>query len=261
MKVLILVKEVTELADDFEVSGMTISDQYKEKALNEWDEYAIETAVQISEDRESDVETVSVTIGPEASEETIRLALAKDVDRAIRIWDDQFTQDHVDAHIRARVLEAIVDREDPDLVLTGVQSEDDGFGVTGVLLAERIGYHWAAVVNHLELEENRAHVRRELEGGIEEMATLPLPAVLTIQTGINEPRYASLRGIRQAKQKQIEELSLADLEIDLADYSTQLERHSLSKPKSESDMFRLKGDSDQTASELAELLQDKGVDA
>ncbi|WP_049972601.1 electron transfer flavoprotein subunit beta/FixA family protein [Haladaptatus cibarius] len=261
MKVLVLVKEVAELAEDFEISDLVIKERYKEHVLNEWDEYAIETAVQISEERSEEVEIVSATIGPETCEETIRLALAKDVDRAIRFWDDIFSQDIVDARVRATVLEAIVDREKPDLILTGVQADDDGFGVTGVMLAERIGFHWAAVVNHLQLTEDTARVRRELEGGVEEVASVPLPAVLTIQTGINDPRYASLRGIRQAKRKEIEEIDLADLDLDSDHFTQQLERRSLVKPESESDMVRFEGEADEVASELAELLRERRVDA
>ncbi len=114
---------------------------------------------------------------------------------------------------KAALLSAVVEDEDPDLVLTGVQAGDGAFGATGVSLASTVGYEWAAVVNHLEhdLEDGVASVRRELEGGVEELTDVELPAVLTIQTGINEPRYASLRGIRQAQRKELEVLGLADL--------------------------------------------------
>lgn len=159
------------------------------------------------------------------------------------------------------MFEAIVEREKPDLILTGVQAEDDGFGVTGVMLAERIGYQWAAVVNHLDLTDDTARVRRELEGGIEEVASVTLPAVLTIQTEINNPRYASLRGIRQAKQKEIEEVDLADLDLDLERFKPRLKRRTLVKPESESDMVRFEGDTDEVVSELADLLRQKGVNA
>ena len=220
MKILVTVKEVAEVADDFEIAadGTGIDERYLEYDLNEWDEYAVEEAVRIAESREDDdVEVVSATIGPERAEETIRMALAKGVDRAIRVWNDALAEIALlDVDTKTRVLGAVAAGEEPDLVLSGVQADDDAFGATGVALAAAIGFEWDGVVNALDLdvEDGIAHVHRELEGGIEERTDVSLPAVFSIQTGINEPQYASLRGIRGAQSKELAHYGLADLGLD-----------------------------------------------
>jgi electron transfer flavoprotein beta subunit len=262
MKVLVTVKEVAEVADDFEIEGLTIPEKFLEYDLNEWDDYAVEAAVRIAEDRDEDVEVVAVTVGPERSEETIRMALAKGVDRAVRIWDDSLAEAGlVGPTATARVLAAVAEDEDPDLVLSGVQAADDGFGATGVALAEHLDYAWAAVVNALELDDGTASVRRELEGGVEELTTVPLPAVLTIQTGINDPRYASLRGIRQAQRKELDVRTLADLGLDPSVLDGDLTLAGMAKPESESDVTLFEGSAAETAADLETVLRDAGVGA
>ncbi|MFC6939962.1 electron transfer flavoprotein subunit beta/FixA family protein [Salinirubellus sp. GCM10025818] len=258
MKILVTVKEVAEVEDEFEIDGLDIDSRYLDYDLNEWDDYAVEEAVRISEESD-DVEVVTVTIGPERSEETIRMALAKGADRALRIWDDDVeAAEFLDVRTKAEILSTVVEEEDPDLVLTGVQSGDDAYGGTGVALAERVGYEWAAVVNSLDLDET-AHVHRELEGGIEELTDVELPAVLTIQTGINEPRYASLRGIRQAQRKELDVKGLSDLGFDAGVLETPVDRTSMYEPESESDATIWEGSADETANELATFLREKGV--
>ncbi len=261
MKILVTVKEVAEAADDFEIEGLDIDDRYLEYDLNEWDEYAVEEAVSISEERPEEVEVVSATIGPERSEETIRMALAKGVDRAIRVWDESLEDIDLDVAGKTRILEAVAAEEDPDLVLTGVQANDDGFGATGVSLADALGFQWAAVVNDLDLADDAstAAVHRELEGGIEELTEVDLPAVFTIQTGINEPRYASLRGIRQAQSKEITEYGLADLGLNADTVGSPMRRTDMYEPESESDATYFEGDADEQATQLIQLLSDKGV--
>ncbi|WP_411965193.1 electron transfer flavoprotein subunit beta/FixA family protein [Haloferax sp. YSMS24] len=263
MKVLVTVKEVAEVEEDFELDGLHVAEQYLEYDLNEWDEYAVEEAVQIAEEND-DVEVVSVTIGPERSEETIRMALAKGVDRAIRVWDDALEDvDLLDVGAKTRLLSAVVEEEDPDIVLTGVQANDDSFGATGVSLASAIDFEWAAVVNALDLdvEGGVANVHRELEGGVEELTEIDLPAVLSIQTGINEPRYASLRGIRQAQSKEIKPLTLSDLGLDASAVESELVLTSMYEPETESDAVYFEGEAGEQAAELAAVLRDKGVGA
>jgi electron transfer flavoprotein beta subunit len=262
MQILVTVKEVAEVADDFEIEGLEIPETYLEYDLNEWDDYAVEAAVRIAEDRDDEVEVVAVTVGPERSEETIRMALAKGVDRAVRVWDDALAEaDVIDPTTTARILAAVAEREDPDLVLSGVQAADDAFGATGVALADLLDMGWAAVVNDLELEDGQAAVRRELEGGVEELTTVSLPAVLTIQTGINEPRYASLRGIRQAQRKELAVHSLADFDLDPSLVDDALTLTGLTKPESESDATIFEGGPEETAAELETVLRDAGVGA
>ena len=261
MKVLVTVKEVAEVDDEFEISGLDIAGGSLEYDLNEWDDYAVEEAVQISEATE-DIEVVTVTIGPERAEETVRMALAKGADRAIRVWDDALAEaQFLDIGTKADIIAAVAEAEDPDLVLSGVQASDDSNGATGVALAKRLGFEWAAVVNDLELDAGAgiASVHRELEGGIEELTDVDLPAVLTIQTGINEPRYASLRGIRQAQRKPLETESLDDIGLDASVVESPIERTSMYEPETESDAVVWDGNADETAGELAELLREKGV--
>ena len=273
MKVLVTVKEVAEVEDDFEIEDGRVGERYLEYDLNEWDDYAIESGVRLAEDAADagdEIEVVSVTVGPERSEETIRMALAKGADRAIRVWDDALAEtDVLDVAAKTRLLRAVVEEEEPDLVLTGVQAADDAFGATGVSLADAIGFEWAAVVNRLRIGEDDgspaeadvARVHRELEGGVEELTEVDLPAVLTIQTGINEPRYASLRGIRQAQRKEIAEYDLADLGLSAEDVESRVRVTDLYEPESESDATLFEGSAEETAGQLAGVLRERGVGA
>jgi electron transfer flavoprotein beta subunit len=261
MRILVTVKEVTVVDDEFEIDGLAIDSQFVSYELNEWDEYAVEAAVQLAEGHD-DVEVVTVTIGPERAEETIRQALAKGADRAIRVWDDALeTATTLDPATKARVLAGVADDLDPELILTGVQSGDDSLGATGVALADQLDMGWAAVVNHLNLdrESGVAHVHRELEGGLKELTEVSLPAVLTIQTGINDPRYASLRGIRQAQNKDLDVKSLGDLGLDAAAVDSPLTQTELREPETEGEATFLEGSASETAGELAGVLRDSGV--
>lgn len=262
MKILVTVKEVATCEDEFEIDELDIGERYLSYDLNEWDEYAIEEAVRIKEDTDEDCEIVCATIGPERTEETIRMALAKGVDRAIRVWDDAIEERAtLDIPTKAEILGAIVDQEEPDFVLSGVQADDDSFGATGVALAETIGFEWAAVVNELDLDREGgvAHVRRELEGGVEELTDIGLPAVLTIQTGINEPRYASLRGIRQAQSKPLEVSSLSELDLDESVLESPVTRTAMREPESGGETNVFEGSAEETAGRLAALLRESGV--
>jgi len=276
MKVLVTVKEVAEVQDDFEIEGTEIGPQYLDYDLNEWDDYAVEEGVQISENID-DVEVVTVTIGPARSDETIRMALAKGANRAVRVWDEALAEaDLLDVGAKVRLLRAVVEEEDPDLILSGVQAGDDAFGATGVALADAIGFEWAAVVNQLDLDisegtsegsqtesgdvdEDVAHVHRELEGGVDEVTDVSLPAVLTIQTGINEPRYASLRGIRQAQSKEIAPIDLDDLGLSPEDVESDLRLSEMYEPETESDATFFEGSPEEEAGQLADVLRNKGV--
>ncbi|MFC7176810.1 electron transfer flavoprotein subunit beta/FixA family protein [Halosegnis marinus] len=261
MKILVTVKEVAQVDDEFEIDGLDVDERYLEYDLNEWDDYAVEEAVQLSEAND-DVEVVTVTVGPERSEETVRMALAKGADRALRVWDDTLAgAEFLDVSTKAELLAAVVEEEDPDLVLSGVQADDDSFGATGVALAERVGFEWAAVVNDLDhdADANVSNVRRELEGGVEELTEVEGPAVLTIQTGINEPRYASLRGIRQAQRKPLDVLGLDDLGLDDSVVESPVALTSMYEPESEGDAVVWEGSAEETAGELATFLREKGV--
>jgi electron transfer flavoprotein beta subunit len=261
MKILVTVKEVVDVADDFEIEDNAVDETYFEYDLNEWDDYALEEAVTLKEEGVAD-EVVTVTIGPERAEETIRMALAKGADRAIRVWDDALAaQDLMDVETRVDVFEAVVEEEEPDLIFSGVQSGDVSFSSTGVALAERLGIQWSAVINNLDLdlEEGVAHVRRELEGGLEELTDVDIPAVFTIQTGINEPRYASLRGIREAQSKEIAPMTLADLGLSEDAAASELRLTEMYVPEAEGETEYLEGDPDEQAGQLMTILEERGV--
>ncbi|WP_459193696.1 electron transfer flavoprotein subunit beta/FixA family protein [Halosimplex sp. J119] len=261
MKVLVTVTDVAVVDDEFEIDGLGVDERYLTYELNEWDDYAVEEAVQIAEVAE-DVEVVTVTVGPERSEEAIRKALAKGADRAVRVWDDAIAErELLDAETKADLLAAVAKEEDPDLILSGVQSGDDSFAATGVTLAEKLGMEWAAVVNQLDLDADAglASVHRELEGGVDELTDVELPAVLTIQTGINEPRYASLRGIRQAQNKPLDVKDLGDLDLDEGALETPLRWTATYEPESEGEATIFEGGIDETAGELAGVLREQGV--
>ncbi len=263
MKILVTVAEVAAADDEFEIDGTAIDERYLTFDLNEWDDYAVEEAVQFSEEHD-DVEVVTVTVGPERVEETIRQALAKGADRAVRVWDDSLADSEVlDPATKASLLAAVAREEDPDIILSGVQTGDYSFGATGVTLADQLDMEWGAVVNTLDVspDEGIASVHRELEGGVEELTDIELPAVFTIQTGINDPRYASLRGIRQAQSKPLDVHSLSDLDISVDDLPLSLTLESLYEPETEGEAELFEGSPEETAGKLGDLLREKGVDA
>jgi electron transfer flavoprotein beta subunit len=215
MKIVVPVKQVAALDEEFELldDGSGVDPDAIEWELNEWDDFSVEAALQLRE-AEGEGEVVVVSLGDEEAEEGLRACLAKGADRAQRVWDDGL--EGADPLAVARVLAAAVERESPDLVLCGVQSSDGVHGATGVALAAHLGLPRVAVVKALDYDagSRSATVERELEGGLVELLRLELPALLTIQTGINEPRYANLRAIKQAKEKPLEVLGLSDLGLE-----------------------------------------------
>ncbi|MFN8223361.1 MAG: electron transfer flavoprotein subunit beta/FixA family protein [Gaiellales bacterium] len=201
MKTVVCVKQVRVLGDEVELTtdGLDVDPDYVDTALNEWDAYATEEAIRLREAHAGEV--VAVTYGSSDSEAALRRCLAMGADRAIRV-EAPVAGDPLAV---AQALAAVVREENADLVLCGVQSSDAVQAATGTALAELLGLPRVAVVAKLELAAGVGHavVHRELEGGLVDVVEVDLPAVLTIQTGINEPRYANLRAIKQAEQVEI----------------------------------------------------------
>jgi electron transfer flavoprotein beta subunit len=217
LRVVVPVKQVAALDDDFELEeGETnVDPDYLDLDLNEWDNFSIEAALQIKEGAaDGEVEVVAVTVGDTDTEEALLACLAKGADRAIRIWDDAL--EDPEPLLIASVLAAAIEREEPMLVLCGVQSSDAASSATGIALAGKLRLPHVAVVRALELETEggTARVDRELEAGLVEQLSIPTPALLTIQTGANEPRYATLRAIKQAAAKPLARVGLAELGLD-----------------------------------------------
>jgi len=176
---------------------------------NEPDSYALEEALRLKEKHGGEV--VAISMGPERAKQTIKEALAKGADRGIHIADDQFYK--LDPLGSARSIAAAIKAENFDLILTGLQSDDQGFGQTGVLLAELLGRPHATIIMAIEVTDSRMKLKRELEAGWFQWVELPLPAVLSIQSGINKPRYATLKGIMAAKKKEIATVQRASLGV------------------------------------------------
>jgi electron transfer flavoprotein beta subunit len=208
VKVVVCVKQVAVLGDEVEFTDdeRDVDPDYLDYALNEWDTYATEEALRLSE-AAGDGEVVVVSVGPEDAEEAMRRCLAMGAHRGIRVDTD----DRLDPIQVARALAEVVRAESPDLVFAGVQSADSVQAATGTALAELLDLPRVAVVTKIELEDGKATVNRELEGGLLDVVEVDTPALLTIQTGINEPRYATLRAIKQAEEKEIDVRQPADL--------------------------------------------------
>ncbi len=213
MKIIVPVKQVGVLDEDFEINddGSDVDPDFLEFELNEWDDYSWEEALRLQEEHGDSVEIIPLAIGPDEAEEGLRKCLAKGGERGIRVWHDALQGS--DSQAIARVIAKVAEREQADMVFTGALASDHGFAQTGVSVAAHLGWPQVAVVSKLDYQpgDSSAKVHRELEGGLEEILSVQTPAVLTIQLGINEPRYASLRGIKQAKAKPVEILSHTDL--------------------------------------------------
>ena len=210
MKVVVCVKQIAVLGDEVEFTDdeRDVDPDFLDYALNEWDSYATEEALQLVE-RAGEGEVVVVSVGDEDSEDAMRRALAMGAGRGIRVWAPELAG--ADPIVVARALAQVVREESADLVLCGVQSSDSVQAATGVALAELLELPRVAVVTKVALGEGTATVHRELEGGLVDVVEVDTPCVLTIQTGINEPRYATLRAIKQAEQKDIEVREPGDL--------------------------------------------------
>lgn len=213
MKIVVAVKQVAALEDDFEIrgDGLDVDEDFLSYDLNEWDDYTLEEAMKIKEASSEPVEVIAVSVGPERVDESLRKCLAKGADRAIRIWDEAI--EGSDSMAIGRLLAQVVKQESPALVFAGVQSSDQSHAATGMALAAALDWPHAAVVADLAYQPGAsvARVKRELEAGMLQEVEIDLPAVMTLQLGINKPRYASLRGIKQAAAKPIETLSLSDV--------------------------------------------------
>jgi electron transfer flavoprotein beta subunit len=209
MKIIVAIKQVpvrdSQLRPDG--SGKWIQEGDLSFEINEPDAYALEEALQLKEKHGGEV--IALCAGPARAGQTIREALAKGADRAIHVEEENLNT--LDTLGVAKLLAGAVKSENPDLILTGLQSDDLGYGQTGVVLAELLGITSSTIIMQVEVNDKSIRVKRELEDGWFQHITMPLPAVLTIQSGINKLRYATLMGIKKAKSKEIKRVTLAEL--------------------------------------------------
>jgi electron transfer flavoprotein beta subunit len=222
--------------------------------MNEWDIYAIEEAIQLKERFGGTV--TAVTLGTEDDEEVLRRCLAMGADRAVLIDSEDRS---LDSYVISKILSSMIQRLEFDLVMTGVQADDDNSGAVGGMLSGHLGLPHAAVVTAVEPQEDEVKIRIELEGGIEEVSKVRLPALLTIQTGINEPRYVSIMGIRKAAKKELKVMTLKELDLTESDLSLRTRVEEVFLPSEKEGAQIIAGDPTSVAEEVIRILKEKGV--
>ncbi|MCU1302111.1 MAG: electron transfer flavoprotein beta-subunit [Candidatus Sulfotelmatobacter sp.] len=219
--------------------------------VNEPDAFALEEALRQREKHTGEV--VVITSGPARSQQVLREALAKGADRAIHLEDNAFVG--LDAFNTAKAFAAAIKDEKFDLIFTGLQSDDYGYAQTGVILAELLGWPHATIIMQIEKNETGIRVKRELEAGFFQFVDMPLPAVLTIQSGINKLRYATLIGIKQAKNKPIRKVTLADVQSAIGTNLQKIER--LYVPQKTKKTEHIEGSPAEIAKKLVDKLRNE----
>ena len=206
MKIAVCIKQVPtrEWQPRINDARTWIREQDASYELNEPDAYALEEALRLREKHSGEV--VVCAAGPTRIQQVIREALARGADRAIHVEDDSLAS--ADAAVTSAALASAMSDERFDLVLTGLQSDDQGHAQVGVMLAERLQIPHSTIIMEVQVDSGRLRVKRELEGGWFQWIGMPLPALLTIQSGINQLRYATLKGIMAAKKKEIRKVPL-----------------------------------------------------
>jgi electron transfer flavoprotein beta subunit len=260
MKIGVCMKQVPDTEARLRVNGEGnwIDEQDVPFVINGSDECALEEALKIAEKVGGEV--VVLSLGPERVREALRKAYALGATKAVHLADPAFAGG--DPMSNGRALAAAMAKEEVDLVLTGSQSDDLGYGTTASVVAGHLGWPHAWLVMGIELEEGgrRARVVREMESGQNEIFLLDLPAVLEVQEGINQPRYAPLRGIMQAKRKEIHTRSCADLELDpqsVGAAGARLEIVDVAFPEAGAGAELLEGSAEEMARALVERLKTK----
>jgi electron transfer flavoprotein beta subunit len=248
LKILVCMKQVPQKDAPLKVneSGTWIREDISYE-VNEPDAYALEEALRQKEKHGGEV--VAITAGPARAQQVLREALAKGADRAIHLEGDEFVT--LDAFNIAKAIAAAVKDEAFDLIFTGLQSDDYGFAQTGVILAELLGLPHATIIMQIEKADGGIRVKRELEAGYFQFVEMPLPAVLTIQSGINKLRYATLIGIKQAKTKPLKKVTYAEVQPSLGSNLQRIERLYIPQKTKKTEVL------DGSPAEVAKKLVDK----
>jgi electron transfer flavoprotein beta subunit len=251
MKTVVAIKQVPARDSQLRIapSGQWIEDADLTYEINEPDAYALEAGLQLKEKHGGEV--VALCAGPARVGQTIREALAKGADRAIHIEEED--KEAFDPLATARLMAAALKSEAPDLVLTGLQSDDLGYGQTGPILAELLGLPHGTLIMHVEKLDGGIRVKRELEDGWFQHVEMPLPALLTIQSGISKLRYATLMGIKKAKTKEIKRVTAAEIGAAAGASSIRLERIYLPERTKQTQLFE--GTPKEAAAKLIEKLR------
>jgi electron transfer flavoprotein beta subunit len=250
MKIVVAIKQVAVRDSQLRIaaSGQWIDEADLAYEINEPDAYALEAGLQLKEAHGGEV--VALSAGPPRVAQTIREALAKGADRAIHIEEDLSSADPL---ATCRLLAAALKAETPDLVLTGLQSDDLGYGQTGPILAELLGVPHATIIMHVEKSDSGIRVKRELEDGWFQFVDMPMPALLSIQSGFSKLRYATLMGIKKAKSKEIRRVTAADLGAAAAAPTIAFDRVYLPERTKRTQLFE--GSPKEAAAQLVEKLK------
>lgn len=249
MKIAVLVKQVpgSESSLPIKDDQKWIDESVASYVMNPPDNYAIEEALLIKE-KLGEGEVVIVSKGPERIQKVIREGLAKGADRAIHLKEDTMATDPLNI---AKSFSTVLKKENFDLIFTGLQSDDTGMGQTGVLIGEMLGTSTATLVIETDIQENKIKVKRELESGWFQWVTLPLPASISIQSGLNNPRYPSLKGIMGAKRKEIKVIPENE-DINRNQFQ---EIDKIFVPKTDKKTEFIDGDTDKSVTRIIEILK------
>lgn len=259
MEILVCVKRVPDTAEneiEMNSDGNDIERDDLVYSVNEWDNYAVEEAIQIV-DKVGGSVTV-VTVGDEESDEVLRREMAMGAEKGLLATDDAF--ENSDCKGIATILKGVVDKGSYDLIMTGAQA-DEAYGAVGGMLAAMMDVPYASLVNKIDVESDKLVIGREIAGGNREMNEITLPCVLSIQTGINEPRYVGIRGIRKVSSIEIPELGAGDLGIDASAVGTdgaKVKRVDYFVPESGEGAEMLEGSTEEIIEKLIEILKANG---
>lgn len=261
MKIVVCVKQVpdTNVTPSIDEAANWIDTDKISMVANPYDEYAVEEGLQILEDQgdPEDHEMVILLIGPSDAEEILRKALAMGEDyakRAIHVVDDEVG--NADGHVVSAMIASILEDEDPDIVLFGNKAVDDGNAWVGPAVAERLGLPQVTFANHFEVSDGHLECTREIEGA-EVRLQVPIPCVATVQKGQQEPRYPSLPGLMEAKQKPVDELTVDDLELADDALEPRLEIRGVSPPPEKQAGVKVEDPPEESVPQLVEFLDEE----
>ena len=255
MKICVLIKQVPDQTSVLKINPEQtwINEDNLVFTTNESDNYALEEGLLLKEQHGGEV--VVCTVGPERSTQVLKDALAKGADRAVFLNDPTFAD--VDIHGLAAVISKALAGENFDLILTGLQADDTGEAELGLMLAEALGLPHITMVVHTDLTGDTIKVRQELESGWYQEAETELPVLLTIQSGINKPRYASLRGIMGMKSKEIKKIAATDLNVSPEDLPRHQNIQKVYIPVKTKETTFLEGSAEEIAVSLVQKLADE----
>ncbi|NQU49779.1 MAG: electron transfer flavoprotein subunit beta/FixA family protein [Planctomycetes bacterium] len=257
MEIYVCIKRVADTSEvEIEVdrSGLALEEDDFSWDINEWDNFAVEAAVQLKEKHSGTV--TAVTVGGEDDEEVLRRALAMGCDQAIHLCDEAF--ESADAWGIAKALTAVLKARHVDLLLFGAVSADQSRGQIGGMVAGLMNLPLVSLATSLELTSGKAKVRHEVENGLERVLEVDLPAVITVQTGINEPRYVSIRGIRKVASVDVPLHSATEVGLSAAELQPRVQLEGLFLPKKGEGAQILEGSDDEIIDRLVSLLQENG---